>query len=185
MGSFDYLLKRSPHDNTDNTDNTREADQPDLGPDKPDSAGIDSIVSIVRRPLPPNFKEPATATESPAGVPQEWREGVSRLRGMSIPKIVTIDSWAAFLASCHAFTAGPWPGKAASMGWNAYDLFGCHRHKPVERVDRMGLLWLLRGGRVAALTSESAIIEMPSGSRLTYRAKPIREPSDVLAWELQ
>ena len=44
MGSFDYLLKRSPHDNTDNTDNTQEADQPNLEPDKPDSAGIGSIV---------------------------------------------------------------------------------------------------------------------------------------------
>ena len=70
------------------------------------------------------------------------------------------------------------------MGWDAYDLFGCHNLKPVERVDRMGLLWLLRGGRIAALTSESAVIEMPSGSRLTYRTNPIREPGDVLAWEL-
>jgi hypothetical protein len=70
------------------------------------------------------------------------------------------------------------------MGWDAYDLFGCHNLKPVERVDRMGLLWLLRGGCIVALTSESAVIEMPSGSRLTYRVKHTREPGDVLAWEL-
>ena len=187
MGSFDYLLKRSPHDNTDNTDNTQEADQPNLGPGNPDSAGIGSIgsiVSIVRRPLPPKFKEPATATESPADVPQGWLEGVSRLRGMTSPETVAPDSWAAFLGSCESFMASPWPGKAASMGWDAYDLFGCHNLKPVARVDRMGLLWLLRGGGVIALTSEAAVIEMPSGSRLTYRTNPIRDPGDVLAWEL-
>ncbi len=117
--------------------------------------------------------------------PQEWLEGVSRLLGMSNPKTVAGDSWAVFMESCHAFMEGPWPGKAASMGWDAYDLFGCHNLKPVERVDRMGLLWILSGGRVAALTSESAVIEMPSGSRLTYRVKHTREPGDVLAWELR
>jgi len=116
--------------------------------------------------------------------PQEWLEGVSRLRGMSNPETVAPDSWAAFMESCDAFMAGPWPDQAASLGWTAYDLFGCHNLKPVERVDRMGLLWLLRGGRVAALTSESAVIEMPSGSRLTYRVKHTRNPGDVLAWEL-
>ncbi len=103
---------------------------------------------------------------------------------MSAPKTILADSWAAFLESCDGFMAGPWPGQAASMGWDAHNLFGCHALKPVERVDRMGLLWLLRGGRIAALASESATIEMPSGSRLTYRTNAIREPGDVLAWEL-
>ena len=117
--------------------------------------------------------------------PQEWLEGVSRLRGMPAPGSVAGDSWAAFLGSCESFIASPWPGKASRMGWTAYDLFGCDALKPVERVDRMGLLWLLSGGRIAALTSESAAIEMPSGSRLTYRTKPIRDPGDVLAWELR
>jgi len=126
----------------------------------------------------------ALAIASP-GVPQDWLDGVSRLWGMSTPKPVVPDSWSAFLASCDAFMASPWPGKAASMGWDAYDLFGCHNLKPVERVDRMGLLWLLRGGRIAALTSGTAVIEMPSGSRLTYRTKHTREPGDVLAWELR
>ncbi|MCZ6610127.1 MAG: hypothetical protein O7A66_09020 [Alphaproteobacteria bacterium] len=125
----------------------------------------------------------ALATASP-GVPQEWVDGVSRLLGTPHPEGMAPESWMLFLGSCESFIASPWPGKAASMGWDAYALFGCHNLKPVERVDRMGLLWLLRGGRIAALTSGTAVIEMPSGSRLTYRTNPIREPSDVLAWEL-
>ena len=117
--------------------------------------------------------------------PQDWLEGVSRLRGMPVPGSILADAWAAFLGSCESFMATPWPGKAASMGWTAHNLFGCHNLKPVARVDRMGLLWLLRGGRIVALTSESAAIEMRSGSRLTYRVKHTREPGDVLAWELR
>ena len=125
----------------------------------------------------------ALATASPS-IPQEWLDGVSKLLGTPHPEGMAPESWMLFLASCDAFMAGTWPGKAASMGWDAHHLFGCDGLRPGARVDRMGLLWLLRGGRIAALTSESAAIEMPSGSRLTYRTKPIREPGDVLAWEL-
>ena len=117
--------------------------------------------------------------------PQDWLEGVSRLLGTPHPEGMAPESWMLFLASCDAFLAGSWPGQAASMGWDAYDLFGCHNLKPVERVDRMGLLWLLGRERIVALTSGTAVIEMPSGSRLTYRTNPIRDPGDVLAWELR
>ncbi len=174
MGSFDYLLREpSGHDKTDKTDRTPVEGVG--GDSESDSFGsFDSFDSFVR--VPPEVVADAG--------PQEWLEGVSRLRGMSNPKTVAGDSWAAFLGSCESFIASPWPGKASRMRWDAYDLFGCHNLKPVERVGRMGLLWLLGGGRIAALTSGTAAIEMPSGSRLTYRTNPIREPGDVLAWEL-
>ena len=51
----------------------------------------------------------ALATISP-GTPQEWVDGVSRLRGTPHPKGVAPESWMLFLASCDAFMAGPWPG---------------------------------------------------------------------------
>ncbi len=125
----------------------------------------------------------ALATASP-GPSQGWLGGVSKLLDTPHPEGTAPESWMLFLASCDSFMAGPLPGRASSLGWTAHNLFGCDNLKPVERVDRMGLLWLLRGGRIVALTSESAVIEMPSGSRLTYRTNPIREPGDVLAWEL-
>ncbi len=174
MGTFDYLLAEPlGHDKTDKTDKTPGEG---VGIDsEPDSFGsFDSFDSFVRSP-------PEVVADA---APQEWLEGVSRLRGMSNPKTVAGDSWAAFLGSCESFIASPWPGKASRMGWDAHHLFGCHNLKPVERVDRMGLLWLLRDNAIVALTSGTAVIEMPSGSRLTYRTKPIRDPGDVLAWEL-
>ena len=169
MGTFDYLLAEPlGHDKTDKTDKT-----PGEGVGSDSFGSSDSFVRA--------GPEPEWCADA---VPQEWQDGVSRLRDMSPPETIFPESWAGFLASCDGFMAGPWPGKAASLGWTAYDLFGCHKLKPVERVDRAGLLWLLRGGRIAALTSETAIIEMVSGSRLTFMVKPTRAPGDVLAWEL-
>ena len=174
MGSFDYLLREpSGHDKTDKTDKTPgEGVAASSESDSFDSFGsFDSFVRVA----------PGLVADA---APQEWLDGVSKLLGTPPPEDMAPESWMLFLASCDAFMAGPWPGKAASMGWTAHNLFGCDNLKPVERVDRMGLLWLLRGGRIVALTSESAVIEMPSGSRLTYQVKHTRDPGDVLAWEL-
>jgi hypothetical protein len=47
----------------------------------------------------------------------------------------------------------------------------------------MGLLLLLRGGRVVALTTSTAVIEQQSGARLTYTRRP-PEAECVPVWEL-
>jgi hypothetical protein len=51
------------------------------------------------------------------------------------------------------------------------------------RVDRLGLLWLLNGRRIVALTTDSATIMTSNGGRLTYRRAP-NDPGRVLAWSL-
>jgi hypothetical protein len=53
----------------------------------------------------------------------------------------------------------------------------------VARIDQAGLLWLLRGHRLVALTADTAVTETPTGARQTYRRRP-SEPGRVLAWEL-
>ena len=47
----------------------------------------------------------------------------------------------------------------------------------------MGLLLLVNGGRVIAITAESAVIEQQSGARLTYTRRP-PEAECVALWEL-
>jgi hypothetical protein len=47
----------------------------------------------------------------------------------------------------------------------------------------MGLLLLVRGGRVVAITAESALIERQSGARLTYTRRP-PEPECAPIWQL-
>jgi hypothetical protein len=72
---------------------------------------------------------------------------------------------------------------AVALGWGAHDLFGCDRDRPFARIDRTGLLWLLNGDRVIALTTETAVIEKHTSTRQTWHRKST-EATQVLAWEL-
>jgi hypothetical protein len=78
---------------------------------------------------------------------------------------------------------GGWPAKAAALGWGPLDLFGCDRHRPWSRIDQAGLLWLMAGRRLLALTSKGTAIETASGHRVTYHRVPC-DPGRVLAWSL-
>jgi len=44
-------------------------------------------------------------------------------------------------------------------------------------------VWLLNAAKLVMLTEDAATIEMPTGTRHTWRRKPI-EPGRVLAWQL-
>ena len=69
------------------------------------------------------------------------------------------------------------------MGWSALDLFGCDDTRPHDRLDEAGLIWLLGGRRLVALSASTAVIETHTGARQTWPRRP-RGPGRVLAWEL-
>jgi hypothetical protein len=69
-----------------------------------------------------------------------------------------------------------WGRSAEALGWDVRDLFGllpasdkmvagCRR---LSRLELVGLIWLLRGRPVVALTATGATIRATSGSILTY-----------------
>jgi hypothetical protein len=70
-----------------------------------------------------------------------------------------------------------WGGPAAALGWTETDLFGLHqvpkkpspRYRRLARYDQAGLIWLLQGRIVLAITERSAAIHNPAGSITTYR----------------
>src|SRR6516165_9438435 len=70
-----------------------------------------------------------------------------------------------------------WGGQAAALGWTETDLFGLHRipknppasYRRLSRYDQAGLIWLLQGRAVVALTECSAAIQNPTGNITTYR----------------
>jgi hypothetical protein len=62
-----------------------------------------------------------------------------------------------------------WGAAAHALGWTALDLFGVHPTVPAARFDVMGLVLLICGGEVIALTASSATIRRRSGAVLTYR----------------
>ena len=63
------------------------------------------------------------------------------------------------------------------MGWTARQLFGLHTrperpaasYSRLSRYDETGLIWLLRGRPVVALTATEAAIKHQSGNITTYR----------------
>src|SRR5262249_36402847 len=92
------------------------------------------------------------------------------------PDRVTTEHWQQAVEDGRAFLAR-WGERAHALGWTAKDLFGllpvAKHTKPsfnrLARYDEIGLIWLLRGRGVAALTDATAAIRKPTGSITIYR----------------
>ena len=76
-----------------------------------------------------------------------------------------------------------WGEQAATIGWTTRDLFGLPRipekpapnYRRLSRYDETGLIWLLRGRPVVALSDATAAIEQPTGAVTMYR-KHVKAP---------
>ncbi|HEY2532173.1 MAG TPA: hypothetical protein VGJ20_30310 [Xanthobacteraceae bacterium] len=64
-----------------------------------------------------------------------------------------------------------WGEQAVAFGWQAQELFGLDPITPLRRYDVMGLIWLLQGCPVVALTERTAAIKMPTGNELMFYRK--------------
>jgi hypothetical protein len=70
-----------------------------------------------------------------------------------------------------------WGEQANALGWTARDLFGLHgvpdkpapNYRRLSRYDETGLIWLLQGRPVVALTDSTAAIENRTGAITVYR----------------
>ena len=70
-----------------------------------------------------------------------------------------------------------WGKQAEVLGWTTADLFGLHTppekpppsYRRLSRYDETGLIWLLHGRPVIALTKTAATILGPTGADLSYQ----------------
>ena len=79
-----------------------------------------------------------------------------------------------------------WGDQAAALGWTTRDLFGlapvpekpAPNYRRLSRYDQTGLIWLLGGREVVALTETAAAIKNPTGAVTIYRrySKPALGP---------
>jgi hypothetical protein len=150
-------------------------------------ADVASVAAALSEPHVDNWsdnqEERAAIIEYDGGAPREWAEALARLDLSTPPRDVPPKRWVRFIDDCGNFIDNGWARRAAELGWTAFDLFGCDRSKPFARIGRSGLLWLLDGRQLRALTAETALINTASGSGLTFYRRP-HEPGQVLAWEL-
>jgi hypothetical protein len=128
--------------------------------------------------------ERAAIIEYDGAVPRQWAEALARLDPTKPPGEVPAKRWVRFIDDCGQFLDCGWGSRADALGWGPLDLFGCDRERPFARIDRAGLLWLINGGKLVALTTETATIETQTGHRQTCQRRPVEIGSVVLAWDL-
>jgi hypothetical protein len=100
--------------------------------------------------------------------------GVLQLRP---PALVEFKRWRQCVEDGKRFLAA-WGSQAEASGWTSADLFGLHTpperahpsYRRLSRYDATGLVWLLEGREVIALTATTALIRKPhTGNITTYR----------------
>jgi hypothetical protein len=146
---------------------------------------VNSFNSFLSSPesVADEFEERAALVESGARVPREWAEGYAWLDLTRPPGDVPPHQWQTFVDDVGRFLDSGFPAKAAALGWTSFDLFGADREKPFARIDKAGLLWLVNGAKLVALTENTATVEAHGGVRQSFRRRPTAA-GQVLAWEL-
>jgi hypothetical protein len=92
------------------------------------------------------------------------------------PEWIDLDSWQQAVEDGRCFLS-QWGEKAQALGWTVKDLFGlapvpdkpAPSYRRLSRYDGTGLVRLLRGRAVVALTGSTAAIENPTGAITIYR----------------
>jgi hypothetical protein len=94
------------------------------------------------------------------------------------PDLVSVADWQRAVDDGRRFLV-QWGEQAETLGWTAQDLFGLHdpperpapSYRRLSRYDVIGLVWLLHGRPVTALTADRAVIGTAGGAAVTfYRA---------------
>jgi hypothetical protein len=122
----------------------------------------------------------------PIEVVADWVAGVSRLSAMLPARTYPAHAWQQLIVDAERFLDG-WAAQAHRLGWPDWELFGAHRRAPWGRIQGMGLVLLLRGDEIAALTETEAVIRTRTGAHQTYRrrpADPLHPTERCLVWEL-
>lgn len=91
------------------------------------------------------------------------------------------DRWRQAVEDGEQFLA-TWGTQAAALGWTGIELFGLHEppanphpsYNRLSRYDCTGLVWLLAGNPVVALTDDTAAIQHRTGAITIYRK--LRKP---------
>ena len=128
-------------------------------------------------------EERTAIVEYDGGASRAWAEALARLDLSKPPGEVPEKRWQRFIDDCGRFLDAGWADKAVALGWGPLDLFGADRERPFARIDHMGLLWLCKGGTIIELYRDRAVLKTQSGTRQTYRRRPVEVGRVVLAWD--
>jgi hypothetical protein len=124
-------------------------------------------------------EERAAFVEFDAGLPRAKLGTYERVFGAlrsQCPQLIEPDRWQQAIHNAGIFLER-WGEQAQALGWTARELFGLHAaperpsptYRRLSRYDETGLIWLLQGRPVVALTETEAAILGHSGATVRYR----------------
>jgi hypothetical protein len=96
------------------------------------------------------------------------------------PDYVDVIDWQHAVEDGRKFIVS-WGEQAERLGWSVGDLLGLHdpperpdpRYRRLSRLDATGLIWILHGQPVVALTADIAAIGTRSGGTVTFYKRPV------------
>lgn len=129
-----------------------------------------------------SFDERAAIIET-NGIPHAWAEGFATLCTMPCHSAYALQRWEQLVNDGGLFL-DRWGRQAAVLGWRAIDVFGVNPDAPERRYDSMGLVPLLQGRPIVAITADTARIDCGNGAYLTfYRMMAVT--GSVALWEME
>ena len=133
-------------------------------------------------PDPVEFEERSAIVQYGAGVPRDWAGGFARLDRAVPPKGFSparcqrvIDDGGRFIDR--------WASQAAALGWDTVAVFGVDPAAPGWRLDNAGLVVLIDGADVTAITDRTAMLRLRTGSVQVYHRQD--STGAVPLWVLQ
>jgi hypothetical protein len=113
--------------------------------------------------------EPASALSMPV---LAWRAGGALFRPAPAMGNLGAEGWARFVNDCRLFVNAEWAITAATLGWDARQLFGCHRNRHWIS-SWWGALWFIGGGQILATTNTTISLKTIRGARRSVRKPAI------------
>jgi hypothetical protein len=167
---------------------------------KSQKGAVDALSKLTKRSPSVDVAQCATANEgfvsfdsaqstASSNFPARYSRVTTALEARC-PDLVPVDRWKLAVDDARGFLAR-WGDQAEALGWTARDLFGLPAppakphpsYSRLSRYDEIGLMWLLCGREVAALTEATAAIQGATGAITIYRRhnKPaLGPPGDSL-----
>jgi hypothetical protein len=115
---------------------------------------------------------------------EAWRAGIARLRLTRFMDHPTVQGRTVFLTDCQAFLASIWAEKAVTAGWDARQLFGCHRDRP-GICNWWGALHFIQGGEILAITDVGMSLMTIRGTRQSLRRMDHPYDFIVPVWDVR
>ena len=129
------------------------------------------------------INERASIVRWEGSVPREWAYGYARMQTMPPPLDMPALRWQQMINDTGLFL-DRWAMEVLAVGWTSLDLFGVHPKAPYRAIFYAGLVSLLNGRPVIAITADTAIIDCGKGVHHTYqRCQP--KPGQIPLWELK